>query len=248
MKTIELNSIQDISIDDLSKYNDIDYIIVIDPDDTCAKYTYQEFCKIKEIIEVIKKSIHGKNQKEIYSMATLLLSKLIYFDSKITNKDLEQIQSASSLKCLLTKRGACAGITDVMIKLMQEFGIECYHQRGSNDKIHVAHSWIKVNLDGKWYEDDISNNIANIRTGKFPSLFLKGLDKKGKREFSKGWIGKFIPYSYNDSPLSPSISDKEAIELLGKFGFKRRLESIINNKDLMKKDVTEIIESNNRVK
>lgn len=239
MGKLNINCITDIDLPTLNSLTDIDVVVLKDIDGTVIEYSYSDFCNIKKIITFIKDSIHANTQLEIYSLVTILLSKLIVFDTKVNPKNIQEIKDSASLKCLITKHGICAGIVDAMAKIMQEFDIECYHQRGVSNT--SAHSWIKVKLDSKWYEDDTANNIADIRNGKFPCGFLKGIDNKGNREFDNGWLGQFKPYNYYEVPLSSSLSFEDTVNLLGKFGIKRRFDSLIGNQKKYS-DIYEVID------
>lgn len=74
--------------------------------------------------------------------------------------------------------------------------------------------------------------------------FLKGLDKKGNREFDKGWISQYKIYSGSTENLGKSIDDKEVFMLLEKFGIYKKIGFIKDKSEFNITEYDAIIKNN----
>jgi len=130
----------------------------------------------KKIDDIIKNVGYTVNQKELFVKVSKEISKIHYFpmDERIAkNKDSSNFDlsnkykynrtynSCSNLEGLITGNAICGGYVEIMNNIMACCGIKCIGVPGKRS-LEVNHIWNQVNLDGEWYNADITYDAMNI--------------------------------------------------------------------------------------
>lgn len=167
-------------------------------------YTKEEVKKIRETLEEIVSKVNvppeglPNREKIIYSQLVQSLREYLVYDHKtaeliettkkdtskqmeLSKEEIKKIDESQNLKGLLGDRTVCAGFATIMEALCHYFNIDC--EVLSNDD----HAWNYVKLDGKYYEDDFTWYIDNLKDSNILGIntFLKGRGENGKRTFAE---------------------------------------------------------------
>ena len=104
----------------------------------------------------------------------------LYSCETMHEKEACDIDSSQNLKGLLKGSTVCAGFSTIVETISQYFGIDCKKIQNED------HAWNYVKLDGKYYEDDFTwyKDKLQVADIKGIDMFLRGMDKEGKRIFS----------------------------------------------------------------
>ena len=106
--------------------------------------------------------------------------KKVGFDN-LSALEKRKIFRTQTLEGIFTKKTVCTGFSYIFKMLLEYIGIESnicigYFKIGKGEK--VPHAWNQVNIDGNWYNIDISYGIEHyeeyvrIEKGKIPKYFL----------------------------------------------------------------------------
>ena len=115
--------------------------------------------------------------------------KKVGFDN-LSALEKRKIFRTQTLEGIFTKKTVCTGFSYIFKMLLEYIGIESnicigYFKIGKGKK--VPHAWNQVNIDGNWYNVDISygiehyNEYIRIEKGKIPKYFLLSDDEYYKK-------------------------------------------------------------------
>lgn len=147
--------------------------------------TYME-CR-KKIDEIIKNIGYTVNQKELFVKVLKEISKIHYssiieeiaqngelshFDLSNKYKYNHMYDSCSNLEGLITGKAICGGYVEIMNNIMSCCGIKCIGIVG-DESLKINHIWNQINLDGEWYNADVTYDAENIEKQNVAYWLLK---------------------------------------------------------------------------
>lgn len=181
---------KDISLEELKELKQHGVETIVVPFD---QYQIDEFIKIKETIEDIKRIIPSKeeinSEKKVFSCICLVLSNLIDYDQAAEiglsfNEDAKKYEDSTNLKALLKKCALSRGYAEILRNLLSEYDIKSEVVESKVNQIKeegFSMCWNKVNLDGVWYNCDLSVDGLYLQAGITAPMFLKN-DEELKRQ------------------------------------------------------------------
>lgn len=141
----------------------------------------------KKIDDIIKNVGYTVNQKELFVKITKEISKIHYssiieeiaqngelshFDLNNKYKYNHMYDSCSNLEGLITGKAICGGYVEIMNNIMSCCGIKCIGIVG-DESLKINHIWNQINLDGEWYNADVTYDAENIEKQNVAYWLLK---------------------------------------------------------------------------
>jgi len=194
----------EISLEELEKLREEGLRWVEVADERCTNspkvYGYDIFKKIKQKMSEYTKNVpkvsndDPDKEKKIFTYIYERIAKNISYDERVAgwcglsgyDRDMAEvsIERASNLEGLLEDRVLCAGYSEILRNMLSEVGIDALYISGGPKTMGEAmttnsssHAWNQVNLDGKWYNCDITNDADFILEGLKLPHFLKSNDE-----------------------------------------------------------------------
>ena len=218
-KNIQVSSISELSTEqltDISGRFNINKVYVNSGYDVAARkgYSVEKYMNIKTNADLMIKTALGKNFNN-KSMSQLAVFKKIYkyvVDNTKYDYGEENIQCLASrnLDHFFTKgrfikdgklqgkgRAVCSGFADGLKNLCDCLGIESEYVQGYTKKSDgklAYHAWIRVKIDGKWYNADPTWDSGKVGLTPF-SYCLKTDEEFKNHQIDTSYIPDFIGYS-----------------------------------------------------
>ena len=186
-----------------------------------SNFKEKDFNKFKLEIEIMKKILKTVNfEKGEFDKVSLLykiLGKKIsyannYYNSKNTsfgsfvNPGEEKYYN---LEGIIENQSVCLGFAQILSLALNSIGINCRIVEGET-VFNNKHAWNEIQIDGVWYNCDLSYDEKNIKKNKKPLCFLKSdqyLLKKGyktKKLYNSNQIDSNIcQYDFSEEIIKP---------------------------------------------
>lgn len=173
--------------------------------------------KLKYLIKVATSNFTKKEEQIIFIANQI--SEYVTYDFEYAKKSEKEILELSSFQgCLEGKKTVCAGVAFSFERCMTEMGINNILVLGYSGKknnpsdLDGNHVWNKVNIDGKWYNIDITNIISTPRISTSKEQRVKKyILSSDKSLIDVGTVitdYSGIPESKEDFPKTLEIYDK----------------------------------------
>lgn len=131
--------------------------------------TLEETKKVyNELMEYKILSSNGKNDMEKFFNAYYIIGKNIKYDFDSDGEPSREGIAHSLKGAILNKRCVCEGYAYALSQLLNLLDIknECVVGVDSNKKNKKMHIWNQVEINGRWYNCDITNDSVNIQENK----------------------------------------------------------------------------------
>lgn len=102
-----------------------------------------DFCKA-EVIKIAGLAIKGGNDLERLILAHDVICYRYSYDLTLENNNI--------YKTIKEGKGTCQGYTWLYMAVLREMGIGCEYVASDS----IAHIWLKVKIDGEWYNSDVT--------------------------------------------------------------------------------------------
>ena len=208
---IDVNSISELSCEQLKDINSrcfIDKVYVNSGYDEAARdgYDTNKYMQIRRNADLMLNSALGKDKDKMSDLQKFKrIYKYIVDNTKYDYGEVgESCHDSRNLNNFFTKgryekngqlkgkgRAICAGIADGLKNLCDCMGIESEYVQGyatKNNGTRVYHAWLRVKIDGKWYNADPTWDLGKVGIAPF-SYCLKS-DAEFRRDHN-------IDYNYN---------------------------------------------------
>lgn len=205
---ISIKNASELSFEDLKRFESVRTVTIKDGLNTEGKpgepYTREEFLaarkRIDEIIQDVPQSGTGVSDKVIFAEVCKRLAQQMKYDDYAISKEGKQDKKLETT-CrnlyggLVEGQCVCAGYADILRNTLACVGIESNYISGNENSLEVggtyklntddinAHAWNRVNLDGQWFNTDLTWNRNNIVAGRPPIYFLKADKDFGHEEY-----------------------------------------------------------------
>lgn len=230
---MNLNSItylSDVTVDQLEAAKKENPKAEIKIKSSSKSYTVSQVIEMKKIVKQIKDNapvFEGENaQKRTFAYVYITLARRLKFDqtaqeaSGTSGYDLDmaydKILSAKSLEGLLTGKALRRGYCEILQNVLAEFGIKSNiitwgaKTRGEASKYKLGpNTWNQVELDGKWYNCDLTHDADFALEGlKLPNFLRSNADIERLKEA--------MPQNSEDlQNCEETVSDELQAELVG---------------------------------
>lgn len=166
---LEVKSVKDVKkgeIDSLKERIGLKSIAIIYQDDTREYsdiYDIDELKKIQDQIEKIMENIN-ENQNELEKFLTvyIMLGKLIYYDIDYNFEPNRRPDAHCMTGGLLEGRCVCEGFSKILQQTLNYIGLDSKIILGEAYGEDELHAWNQVNIDGRWYNCDLTWDYYNI--------------------------------------------------------------------------------------
>ncbi|MBQ8299130.1 MAG: transglutaminase domain-containing protein [Clostridia bacterium] len=150
-------------------------------------YTIDEYIELSKAIDDIVLKINPKSSDfEKFLTIYYELGKKITYE-KSGRRDL--------YSAMIENSGVCEDIARSYDSVCKRAGLESECIGGKNQRASIGHVWNQVEINGKWIDIDLTNDLDRIKRGETPSLF-------GSRH---------IDYDFNSSKQHDDMDDRAII-------------------------------------
>lgn len=134
------------------------------------------------------------DRDKFMAIYNLVISKAKYNRAAVETKTGDIVDTSRNLQDFFTKNGSsvCAGIADSLVQLGKMCGLEIQYVQGDSKSKNMNeieyHAWVRVKIDGKWYNADPTWDANHVK-GKY------GYCLKSDKDFD----GHILDQEYNPS-------------------------------------------------
>ena len=243
------DTIAEAPINLLTRHGIAEVLIGAQENNCARKMDILKYSIIRYKLEKIVEDLNGKSQKEKFKIIYTRLAHMIDYDKDAIKDETQYAKENEETSryvenAVLLNTAVCQGYCEVLKQTLSLVGIKaiiCYSIEGQDE---IRHTYNMVQLDGEWFNADLTWDYTNIRKGVSPKFCLKS-----NEDFLK-CSEKDKPYHLPDDIQVP-ISTK-SIELYPEFrghsrkkvsrasSKKHRIMGIIRNVVRRKKNVKEL--------
>lgn len=188
--SLQIRNASELSVEQLERMPNAKEVVIRDGDNTpasgaqCKPYSRREYMESKKIMDKLIEDIPMPKTPEeqvevVNTVCKRLADHMVYDWYAITeegksNKELQK--NCRNLYGGLTQgKCVCAGYADILRNALACRGVECkYIQGWPKDKEKAGHAWNQVNINGKWFNLDLTWLNEEIRNSpEIPNNLLK---------------------------------------------------------------------------
>ena len=184
---LHVDKISEISLEQLESLPE-DGIVRIESlkkEDKYDYYSKSEFVAIKKVADKILDGIEtpqkGDETSELAVFKTIYtrLAKQMSYDYAAIKKKNERNKKwqrdCRNLNGLASGKTVCAGYACILVRMLNEMGMEAQYIKGQTKNDKTAHAWTQVKIGGKWFNTDLTweRDKVVLSRGKVSTRVLK---------------------------------------------------------------------------